>query len=480
MSISFNGLGSGLAVSDIVDALVNSEQAPAEARLNTKEASLTTDISAVGALKSALEKVQTSMEALGDSDKYQQRSTSGTDDFISISADEDAQPGSYNVKVDALAQAHKLSSSAFTADEAIGAGVITIGSGDNSFSTVLSATNTLEDLRDQINNGPFTGNDSNDSVVATIVTSDLGQHLVLTSKETGEENAIKITVQDSDGNNTDTGGLSRLAYDVTDADPLNHTTNLTEVNAAQNAQITIDGTLVVSSSTNEFSNVIDGVDITAKKLHDAADSGDISDISVTENNNNIKSGLSGFIASYNELLELSNTLGASGEDGVGVMAGDSLLRGVMSKLRDTITNSVNVEGNSLSLSQLGVTTDRYGVLSLDSDTLSDQINADVGSVQQFFVGSNDDDGGFAQSFDELMSFYTDSDGIIQNRIDSKTNQLDDLDDQRESLTSKMESLSSRLYAQYNAMDLLVASLNNTSSYVQAQLENMPGVVRQSN
>lgn len=475
MSISFNGLGSGLAVSDIVDALVNAEQAPAEARLNTTESNLTTDISAVGALKSALEKVQTSMEALGDSDKYQQRTASGGDDFISISADQDAQPGSYNVKVDALAQAHKLSSPAFAADEVIGAGVITIGSGENSFSTVLSATNTLEDLRDQINNGPFIGNDSNDSVVATIVTSDSGQHLVLTSKETGEDNAITITVQDDDGNNTDTGGLSRLAYDVSDADSLNHTTNLTEVNAAQNAQITIDGALTVSSNTNEFSNVIDGVDITAKKLHDVDD--DVSDISVTENNNNIQAGLNSFITSYNELLELSNNLGASSESGAGVMAGDSLLRGVMSKLRSEITESVDLgDGNSLSLSQLGVETDRYGVLTLNTETLNEQIESDVDLVQQFFVGDDEDEGGFAQSFDELMSFYTDSDGIIQNRIDSKTNQLDDLDDQRLSLASKMESLSDRLYAQYNAMDLLVASLNSTSSYVQAQLENMPGVV----
>ena len=471
MSITFNGLGSGLAVADIVDALVNAEQAPAEARLNTTEGKLTTDISAVGALKSALEKVQT---ALGDSDNYQKRTASGNDDFISISSDKDAQPGSYNIKVDALAQAHKLSSPAFAADEAIGAGVITIGSGANSFSTVLSATNTLEDLRDQINNGPFTGSDSNDSVVATIITSDTGQHLVLTSKETGEDNAITITVQDDDGNNTDTGGLSRLAYDVSDADPANHTTNLTQVNAAQNAQITIDGTLTVSSNTNEFSNVIDGVDITAKKPHDTDD--DISDISITENNNNIKTGLNNFITSYNELLELSNNLGASSEAGAGVMAGDSLLRGVMSKLRSEITESVDLgDGNSLSLSQLGVETDRYGVLTLNTETLNEKIASDVDLVQQFFVG--DDDDGFAQSFDEKLSFYTDSDGIIQNRIDSKTNQLDDLDDQRLSLASKMESLSSRLYAQYNAMDLLVASLNNTSTYVQAQLENMPGVVR---
>ncbi len=216
------------------------------------------------------------------------------------------------------------------------------------------------------------------------------------------------------------------------------------------------------------------MDITAKKLHATDD--DLSDISVTENNNNIKTGLNSFISSYNELLELSNNLGASGEAGAGVMAGDSLLRGVMSKLRSEITNPVDLGGgNSLSLSQLGVETDRYGVLTLNTETLDEQIDANVNLVQQFFVG--DDDDGFAQSFDELMSFYTDSDGIIQNRIDSKTNQLDDLDDDRLDLASKMESLSSRLYAQYNAMDLLVASLNNTSSYVQAQLENMPGVVR---
>ncbi|WP_166108938.1 flagellar filament capping protein FliD [Pseudoalteromonas sp. Z9A5] len=466
MSITFNGLGSGLAVADIVDALVNAEQAPAESRLNTTESKLTTDISAVGALKSALEKVQTSMEALGDSDKYQQRSTSGNDDFISISADEDAQPGGYDVKVNNLATEHKILSQAFGADTAVGEGTMTLTSGDNSFDIEVSDTATLSEIRDAINDSS-----DNDSINATIITDGNGQHLVMSAKNSGAENEIKIEIADTDGNNTDVNGLSRLAFDSAGVQ------NASEIIAAIDASITIDGSLTVSSSSNEFAGVIDGITITAKKPHDVDD--EISDISVTENNNNIQSGLNSFITSYNELLELSNTLGASGEGGAGVMAGDSLLRGVMSKLRSEITESVDLgDGNSLSLSQLGVETDRYGVLTLNTETLDEQIDANVNLVQQFFVG--DDDDGFAQSFDELMSFYTDSDGIIQNRIDSKTNQLDDLDDDRLDLASKMESLSSRLYAQYNAMDLLVASLNNTSSYVQAQLENMPGVVRQSN
>jgi len=465
MSLSFNGIGSGLAISDIVSALVNAEQAPLESRLNTKESTLTTDISAAGALKSALEKVQESMGALGDKENYQQRTTSGNDSFITLSSTEEAQPGNYSVKVNNLATEHKIMSKAFSDTEAVGEGTLTLSSGSNSFDIDVSSTATLAEVRDAINDSK-----DNNNINATIITDNTGQHLVFSAKNTGIDNEIKIEVNDSDGDNTDVSGLSRLAFDSAGVK------NVDEITAAEDASITIDGTLSVTNSSNVFTDVIDGITITAKEAHDSTDITDMSSLSVTENNSNISAGLSGFIESYNELLELSNDLGASGEDGVGVMAGDSLLRGVMSKLRQQITNEVDLGGgNSLSLAQLGVSTDRYGVLSLDSDRLNDAINDDVDLVQQFFVG----DGGFSESFDDLMSFYTDADGLLDNRIDSKTEQLLDIDDERIAFASKIEALETRLYAQYNSMDLLVANLNATSSYVQAQLENMPGVVKSS-
>jgi flagellar hook-associated protein 2 len=469
MAISFTGLGSGLQVSEIVGALVNAEKAPFEARLNRKEGNLTTDISAVGALKAALEKVQQSMTALGDVDNYQKRSISGNDDFISLSSDKDAQPGGYSVKVNNLATEHKLMSNAFDASNPVGAGTLTLSSGDNSFDLVVSDTATLSEVRDAINSSK-----DNDSINATIITDDTGQRLVFSAKNSGLENQINIAVADDDTNNTDTAGLSRLAFDPAPAG----VKNVSEVVAAVDASITIDDAVTVTSSTNEFKNVIDGVTITAKKAQGVDDSA--SNITVKENNNNIKAGLNGFIESYNELLELSKNLGKSSEEGAGVMAGDSLLRGVMSKLRQQLTNSTDLgDGNTLSLSQLGVEADRYGKLSLDSERLTEQVESDVDLVQQFFVGDNADIGGFAQSFDELMGFYTKSDGLIQNRIDSKEGQLRGIDDQRVAFARKMQSLESRLYAQYNSMDLLVANLNSTSSYIQAQLDNMPGVVKQS-
>ncbi len=468
--LSFTGIGSGLAVSDIVDALVGAERTPFESRLNAQEATYTTDISAVGALKSAVETVQASIESLSDADNYQQRTASGSDSYLSLTSTKDAEVGSYSIKVDALASEHKLSSAAFTETDALGEGTLTFASGENSFDIVASDTDTLSDIRDAINDSA-----DNESIIATIVTGVDGQHLVLASKETGLESAITITVDDtSDSNNTDNLGLSRLAFQPDSLEP-NFATNMTEVIAASDAQITLDGSIIATSSTNTFTEVIDGIDVTVKKAHGEDD--DDSNISISENNSNITTGLNAFIESYNELLELSNNLGSSSADGVGVMAGDSLLRGLMTKLRSQLSTSFSTgEDSSSSLSQLGVRTDRYGVLSLDSEDLNTFIDENVDGIQEFFVGT-DSEPGFAASMDTLMSFYTDSGGLIQSRIDSRTGQLERIDEDRLSFELKMDNLESRLLAQYNAMDLLVANLNSTSSYVQAQLDNMPGVVR---
>lgn len=471
--LTFTGIGSGLEVSSIVEAIVAAEKDPYTDRVTSKQAELTTDISAIGTLKASLETLSDSISDLTDIDAYQLRTASGEDEFVTLTSSQDASIGSYSVKVDALAQSQKLSSAAFDSSEAIGAGTLNISVNNESFDIEVSDTDTLSQIRDAINESA-----DNDSTIATIITDDDGQHLILTSKETGVENSITTTVTDSDGNNVDSNGLSRLAYDVSDADPLNHVTNLTEVSAAQDAQITIDGSLVVTNSSNKFEDAIDGVDITATKIHDDGD--DISQISFAADNSNIQTSLEAFVESYNELKELTDNFSTSTEDEYGVLAGDSLLRGVMTKLREEFYEEFDVgDDSSFSLLSLGIESDQYGVLSLDTETLNEYIEDDPDAVQTFFTGTDDTDG-FAGSLQELINYYTDdTDGLMQGRIDSRTNQIDDLDDDYAAFELRMDALEARLYSQYNAMDLLVAQLNSTSSYVTAQLDNMPGVVSSS-
>jgi flagellar hook-associated protein 2 len=466
--ITFTGIGSGFQVSEVVSAIVGAERAPFTSRLNKQEALMTTDISAIGALKSSLEQVAESIKLLSDPDEYHKHNTTGSNSFVGISTNTNAEIGNYTVEVNALATSHKLKSAAIDNAEAVGEGTLTINSAANSFDISVSDTATLSEISELINNST-----DNDSVIATIVNDGDDQHLILTSKETGIANGITTSVVDvSDGNNTDNLGLSRLAYE-----PLSAVNNLIEVNEALDAQITLDGSIVINSTTNTFTDVIEGVNITAKKIHGVDD--DIANVSVVEDNSNVTNGLSQFVKSYNELLALSNTLGKSGEDGAGALAGDSLLRGVMSKLRQELSTSFSAGSGQLSLIELGVESDRYGVLSLDTEVLNDYVADNIDDVEQFFIGSEATPG-FAASVKQLTEFYTDSDGIIQGRIDSKEKQLSSLDDDRLAFESKMESLEARLFAQYNAMDLIVANLNATSSYLMAQLDNMLGVVKKDN
>ncbi len=468
--ISFQGIGSGVKVAEIVDALVKAEKAPFESSLNRRQASITTDISAVGTLKGALNSVNEAIADLASADKFSQKSIKGNDSFVALKSTKSAEVGNYSVKVDELASAHKLVSAGVGKDDAVGDGKLTLSSGSNSFDIDVSGSDKLTDIRDAINKS-----DDNNSVTATIITDDNGQHLVLTSKETGVANAIKVVVDDtSDGNNTDNSGLSRLAYDPDSASPT-FAKNLNEVNVAKDAKITIDGTLVVTNSTNEFVDAIDGVTITAKKIHDVND--DLSKATISENNSAVELGLEKFIKSYNELIESTSKLGKSGKDSAGPLAGDAMLRGVLNKIRQEISTPFSSKGNErLTLTEIGVHTDRYGKLSLDKDDLEKQLKKDPDALQNFFVGT-DNKPGFAASFKKLTDAYTANDGIIEERIKSKKNQLTKIDDERIAFGKRLKSLEDRLNRQFNAMDSLVAKLKSTSSYLEQQLKNMPGVVK---
>ncbi|MCP4322226.1 MAG: flagellar filament capping protein FliD [Alteromonadales bacterium] len=572
--ISFTGIGSGLQVSEIVGAIVNSEKIPYESRVSRQQGAYTSDISAVGSLKSALEDVKSSFDGLSDVDEYQQRTVTGRDDFVSLSSDKYAEVGRYSVEVQSLASHHKIMSSAIASDEEVGEGTLSIESGSNVFEISVSATATLNEVRDAINDST-----DNTSVSATIITDSSGQHLVLNSKETGLDNAITVNVDDIDLDNSDASGLSRLASDETnkltsangfsssdtvgsgtltfnsddndftvdiaatdtlsdimesinsnaindsvrasisndgtndylvfssresgsdhaitvtatdddtnDLDGLGisqfasanmtastNISNMVEVDTASDAKIVIDGTISVASSTNVFKGVIDGVDITANKAHAVDD--DISKIAISEDNSNVAGGLNTFITSFNSLLDLSKQLGKSGEDGAGPLSGDSMLRGVMNKLRNQFNKEFDVgNGETLTLSQLGVRTERSGKLSLEQSTLEDLLEESPDKIQNFFIGE-DNESGFVSDIQELVGFYSDSSGLIQQRIDGKTTQIEKLDSDLESFKVKMDSLEARLFAQYNAMDLVVSQMNSTSSYLMTQLENMPGVVK---
>jgi len=466
-TLSFGGIGSGIDVNGIVTGLTNAQRAPYESRVQLQQAGITTDISAMGALKGSLEDVGAALEKLKDIESFGQRTASGRDDFIGMTIDKTAEPGSYDIKVDQLADSHKLFSAGFASDEKIGEGSIELTSGTVSFNLDISTDDTLSDLKDKINN-----QSGNNNISATIITEDDGQqHLVLNANKTGLDNAIEIKATPTlplDPSNR----LAELHYDPLDLP----SSTLTQLNAAQDAQITIDGVVTVTSSTNEFKDAIEGVSLTVKKAHEI---GEDSQLGITENNSAVEAAIGSFVSAYNDLISMSEQLGSAGGDGaVGPLVGDSMLRGVMTKVRKELGNTFDAGNGALSMSQIGVTADRYGKLTFDKADFSEQLDKDPAAIEQFFIGS-ESKLGFASNLDELIGFYTDSNGLIDSRLDSYNTQLERIDTDMAKFTTKMDNYQDRLFKQYNHMDALVASMNATSDYLQQQLKNLPGVVRQS-
>ncbi|MNR60419.1 hypothetical protein D3C85_1818920 [compost metagenome] len=57
--------------------------------------------------------------------------------------------------------------------------------------------------------------------------------------------------------------------------------------------------------------------------------------------------------------------------------------------------------------------------------------------------------------------------------------LSGIDEQKEVLGRRIEQLQTRLFAQFNAMDSLVAQLSQTSDRLTQSLASLPGIVKQN-
>ncbi len=124
MTISIGGLISGLDTNGIIDQMLAIQQRPIE-RLQNKGSEYQIQLSTYGTLKGLVSSLQSAVSAIdteGGLASY--TATSGDKDLFTVTSGDDAAVGSYDVTVQQLAKVHKLTSTAFAAEEAMGEGTI--------------------------------------------------------------------------------------------------------------------------------------------------------------------------------------------------------------------------------------------------------------------------------------------------------------------------------------------------------------------
>ena len=119
--------------------------------------------------------------------------------------------------------------------------------------SIDSSNNTLAGIRDAINA-------STAEITASLVVDGNQTRLLFTADNTGAATAMSISIDDDDGNDADASNLSRLAYNVTAG-----FSNVSEARASQDASFKLNG-LDLTNSSNVISGLVDGLDVTLKKL----------------------------------------------------------------------------------------------------------------------------------------------------------------------------------------------------------------------
>lgn len=396
MGISSPGIGSNLDVNGIVTKLMSVEQQPL-VNLGKTEASYQSKLSAIGSLKGALSSFQSSVQRLSALSNFQAMQVSAADSTVATATGTViAAPGTYSLEVTQLAHAQKLASvGQASITNAIGNGVISFDLGTISGGTLdpatgkytgaafASAGNGIQTVSIDTSNNSLTGirdaiNSAKIGVTAAIVNDGSGSpwRLTLTETATGKTSSMKISVAGD-------AALQSLLNHDPGAPPAGQ--SMSEIIAAQNANLKVDG-IVVTKSSNAISDVIQGVTLNLTKTN----AGSPTTVTVARDTNSVINAVGQFVNAYNQInktLADVSSYDASTKT-AGILNGDSTVRNIQTQLRAALSSPI--AGNTglyAQLFQVGVTLQKDGTLALDNTKLQTAMDTSFGDIAALFAAT---------------------------------------------------------------------------------------------
>lgn len=371
--LSAMNVGSGLNVTQIVDALVDAEKAPREAQITENIEEKTVSISGFAQVKTEFSTLKTNLATLSQVSglKLQTTGPAGASTVVSATASDTSQIQAfdYNMTVSSLASAQTISFSGYSsANAAIDASSLSINLGtwtaDNvgnqSFSAkstiatqtiALDGSATLATVRDKINSLKI-------GIEASIVKiSDSSFTLALRSP-TGTDNQIRVQATST------TGAISNLSYDpaTNGTGAANGGDAQKQVAAATNASFNLNG-INITRSSNKITDIIPGVTLDLKSV-----STDTQRVIASYDETVSIEAMKLFVAELNAVTANLATLSKTSltEEENGPLSGDTLVRAYRNRIRLITTTPVDGYGaDKVYLSNFGVMTNRDGTLSLN-------------------------------------------------------------------------------------------------------------------
>ncbi|WP_318522380.1 flagellar filament capping protein FliD [Photobacterium leiognathi] len=404
-------------------------------------------LTALGKVESALRDFRSTIQEINSSTTsiIQNKATLSNDSHFSVNANAQALNGSYQIFVEQVASAHQVKTDmpanldSTTSVPNTGTLSLTVDGQtlDLALSTIDSdgdGQSTMAELATGINNHP-----DNPGVNATLVRTSGQTHFMLSSTETGIANTLSV--------NASTG---TTWFD--DA-----FTNLTEISTPQDAVIWLGAEttgLQLTNSSNTFSNVIDGIDITATKAQTSGDPA-IS-MAIDADKDATLEQVNAFIDSYNKVMSTldSYTQTGSADSKRGALANEPTLRSIESQLNNLLRDQFDGKR----LSEIGISINRDGKLEVDSDTFKNAQQTMGSTIESMFNG----DSNLLDSLeDSLKPFLQFSSGMFSSRKDALRINIDRIDDKQANLERKYDMAYTRYLKQFTQMNQIMTQMQQT-------------------
>lgn len=504
-AISSQGLGSGLDIASIVSKLMTIEQLPLT-KLQTQEASYQAQLTAYGAVKSALSSLQADAAALSQPGSFSTTNASSSDATVATAnSSGSATAGNYNLAVLQLAKASQIRATA-ASGAVFNAGTLQIQINSQTTDVAITAGATLAQIRDAINN-------SGAAVTASIINTGTGagDSLVLLSNVTGSSGAVSLTATDSGGGAT---ALTTLESTITDQ-------------AAQDAFFYVNGTLF-SRTSNMVTDAIAGVTINLQKGDttpvslpytnapparppvspptppaSAPATAPTTTLTVTQSNSSASTLINNFVKDYNALIQLLNkdTAYDAQTNTPSVFTGDNTVQSIRTQLSralfttvagmDSITTtdpvtritSFSLKTKNLGISglnELGISVNKDGSLAVNSGKLNAVLADSSKDVKSLFTQSTPGYLGIGATFKSILDGMLGSSGALTARTDGINASITYSQKQQAVLKLRLAKIQDNYNAKFNAMDGLVGQMKNLQSQLTAQLAALPGFITNSN
>ncbi len=321
--------------------------------------------------------------------------------------------------------------------------------------TISAANSSLTGIRDAINNAKA-------GVSASIINVGNGEYrLSITSDDTGEKNAMTLSVSGDDKLQ------DFLNYSKTDSG------NMTESVTAQDAELTVNN-IPITNSSNTISDALEDITL---NLNDTTTGNQT--LTIAKDTSKAQKAVDDWVTAYNALQDTFASLtkytavdkGADTQDASnGALVGDSTLRTVQTQLKSILGNTAS--GSAFkSLTQLGITSDpSTGKLSVDDSKLKTALTKDAGGVATLIVGDGKDSG-ITTVIDKNLTGWLSKTGIIQAATDGVSKTLNNLTQQYNAASDRIDSRMAQYKSQFTQLDVLMNSLNSTSNYLNQQFES---------